>query len=106
GATTSRPAPVRSTSTSATCGRRRRRGESRGSYTRYEASATSSASHEPMSLRWRIAATLGVVAALVMAFGAIAAYVSTSQRLEDSVDESLLARARDYAHFPGFPRSP
>jgi two-component system sensor histidine kinase MprB len=48
-----------------------------------------------MSLRWRIAAALGVVAALVCAFGAIAAYVSTSQRLEDSVDESLLARATD-----------
>ena len=45
-----------------------------------------------MSLRWRIAAALGLVAALVCAFGAIAAYVSTSQRLEDSVDESLLAR--------------
>jgi two-component system sensor histidine kinase MprB len=56
-----------------------------------------------VSLRWRIAAALGVVAALVMAFGAIAAYVSTSQRLEDSVDESLLARASDYSHFPGFP---
>ena len=56
-----------------------------------------------MSLRWRIAAALGIVAALVMAFGAVAAYVSTSQRLEDSVDESLLARASDYTHFPGFP---
>jgi two-component system sensor histidine kinase MprB len=51
-----------------------------------------------MSLRWRIAATLGVVAALVCAFGAIAAYVSTSQRLDDSVDESLLARATDLSH--------
>ena len=58
-----------------------------------------------MSLRWRIAAALGVVAALVMAFGAIAAYVSTSQRLEDSVDESLLARASDYTHFPSFDNS-
>jgi two-component system sensor histidine kinase MprB len=55
-----------------------------------------------MSLRWRIAAALGVVAALVMAFGAIAAYVSTSNRLENSIDESLLARAADYAHLPEF----
>jgi two-component system sensor histidine kinase MprB len=56
-----------------------------------------------VSLRWRIAAALGIVAALVMAFAAIAAYISTSQRLEDSVDESLLARASDYTHSPSFP---
>ncbi len=54
-----------------------------------------------MSLRWRIAATLGVVAALVCAFGAIAAYVSTSQRLDNSVDESLNARTTDLSHIPG-----
>ena len=64
-----------------------------------------------MSLRWRIAAALGLVAALVCAFGAIAAYVSTSQRLEDSVDESLLARRAGLAppsdHGPGgFDRGP
>ena len=53
-----------------------------------------------MSLRWRIAAALGVVAALVCAFGAIAAYVSTSQRLENSVDESLLARRKDLSGTP------
>jgi two-component system sensor histidine kinase MprB len=53
-----------------------------------------------MSLRWRIAAALGVVAALVMAFGAIAAYISTSRNLRDSVDESLLARAADYSRIP------
>jgi two-component system sensor histidine kinase MprB len=53
-----------------------------------------------MSLRWRIAAALGVVAALVCAFGAIAAYVSTSQQLENSVDESLLARANDLSRIP------
>jgi two-component system sensor histidine kinase MprB len=53
-----------------------------------------------MSLRWRIAAALGAVAALVMAFGAIAAYVSTSRNLRDSVDESLLARAADYSRIP------
>ena len=56
-----------------------------------------------MSLRWRIAAALGVVAALVCAFGAIAAYVSTSQRLENSVDESLLARRADLSHIHGAP---
>ena len=54
-----------------------------------------------MSLRWRIAAALGLVAALVCAFGAIAAYVSTSQRLENSVDESLLARTLDLSHIHG-----
>jgi two-component system sensor histidine kinase MprB len=54
-----------------------------------------------MSLRWRIAAALGLVAALVCAFGAIAAYVSTSQRLQNSVDESLLARRVDLSHIHG-----
>ncbi|HXY94202.1 MAG TPA: HAMP domain-containing sensor histidine kinase [Acidimicrobiia bacterium] len=59
-----------------------------------------------LSLRWRIAGALGVVAALVMAFGAIAAYLSTSQRLENSVDESLQARVVDLAnmHGPGGPQ--
>ena len=46
-----------------------------------------------MSLRWRIAAGLGVIAALVCAFGAAAAYISTSQRLEASIDSSMLASA-------------
>src|SRR5204862_6364909 len=106
GVTTSRPVHARSTSTSGTCARRRKRAGNRVSCTQCAASATSSASREPVvSLRWRIAAALGVVAALVMAFGAIAAYVSTSQRLEDSVDESLLARASDYTHFPSFDNS-
>jgi two-component system sensor histidine kinase MprB len=58
-----------------------------------------------VSLRWRIAAALGVVAALVCAFGAIAAYVSTSQRLQKSVDESLYARAGDYSRYERFPRA-
>ena len=53
-----------------------------------------------MSLRWRIAAALGIVAALVMALGAIAAYVSTSRNLQDSIDESLIARAADYSRIP------
>jgi two-component system sensor histidine kinase MprB len=65
-----------------------------------------------MSLRWRIAATLGLVAALVCAFGAIAAYVTTSQRLENTVDESLIARKVDLSHarasggFDGGPNIP
>ena len=58
---------------------------------------------ETMSLRWRIAAALGLVAALVCAFGAIAAYVSTSHRLENSVDESLLARRGRLSHIHGSP---
>ncbi len=48
-----------------------------------------------MSLRWRIAAGLGVIAALVCAFGAAAAYISTSQRLESSIDSSILASANE-----------
>ena len=48
-----------------------------------------------MSLRWRIAAGLGVIAALVSAFGAAAAYISTSQRLESSIDSSMLASANE-----------
>jgi two-component system sensor histidine kinase MprB len=51
-----------------------------------------------VSLRWRIAAGLGVIAALVMAFGATAAYLSTAQRLEDSIDESMLASAQALHH--------
>jgi two-component system sensor histidine kinase MprB len=46
-----------------------------------------------MSLRWRIAAGLGVIAALACTFGAVAAYISTSQRLHDSIDTSMLASA-------------
>src|SRR5262249_32260468 len=41
-----------------------------------------------------------------MAFGAIAAYVSTSQRLENSVDESLIARAADLSRVPREPAPP
>ena len=51
-----------------------------------------------MSLRWRIAAGLGVIAALVCACGAAAAYISTSQRLEASVDASMLASAKELQH--------
>jgi two-component system sensor histidine kinase MprB len=51
-----------------------------------------------VSLRWRIAAGLGVIAALVMAFGATAAYLSTAQRLENSIDESMQASAQGLRH--------
>jgi two-component system sensor histidine kinase MprB len=51
-----------------------------------------------MSLRWRIAAGLGVIAALVSAFGATAAYISTSQRLMDGIDQSMLASATELRH--------
>jgi len=51
-----------------------------------------------MSLRWRIAAGLGIIAALVCAFGAAAAYISTSQRLEASIDASMLASADGLRH--------
>jgi two-component system sensor histidine kinase MprB len=46
-----------------------------------------------MSLRWRIALGLGLIAALVVLFGATAAYVTTSQRLSSSLDESLRTTA-------------
>ena len=48
-----------------------------------------------MSLRWRIAAALGVVAALVSAFGAMASDLSRSDRLQHSIDESLVTRATE-----------
>lgn len=45
-----------------------------------------------MSLRWRIAAGLGVIAAIVSISVGIAAYVSTAQQLENNVDDSLIER--------------
>jgi two-component system sensor histidine kinase MprB len=47
-----------------------------------------------MSLRWRIALGLAAVAALVGAFAAAGAYLTTARQLRNSVDETLLARAR------------
>ena len=47
-----------------------------------------------MSLRWRIAVTLAIIAASVSAFGAVAAYVSTSSRLHNNVDRALINSAR------------
>ncbi|MFI5046173.1 MAG: HAMP domain-containing protein, partial [Acidimicrobiia bacterium] len=46
-----------------------------------------------MSLRWRITLGLGLIAALVVLLGATAAYVTTSQRLDASLDESLRTAA-------------
>ena len=46
-----------------------------------------------MSLRWRIAVGLAVIAALVCAFGATGAYLDDrSDQLQNSVDESLARR--------------
>jgi two-component system sensor histidine kinase MprB len=54
-----------------------------------------------MSLRWRIAIGLAVIAALVCALGAATAYVTTRNRLESNVDDSLLAGARAAELRPG-----
>jgi two-component system, OmpR family, sensor histidine kinase MprB len=54
-----------------------------------------------VSLRWRIAIGLAVIAALVCALGAATAYVTTRNRLESAVDDSLLAGARAAALRPG-----
>ncbi len=58
-----------------------------------------------MSLRWRITLGMGAIAAIVVVVGAAAAYVTTSQRLDATVDESLLTAA---ARLPGVhdPNSP
>jgi two-component system sensor histidine kinase MprB len=47
-----------------------------------------------MSLRWRIALGLALIAALVCAVGATGAYLTTKNQLENSIDDSLLARAQ------------
>ncbi|MGZ4735176.1 MAG: HAMP domain-containing sensor histidine kinase [Acidimicrobiia bacterium] len=47
-----------------------------------------------MSLRWRIALGLALIAALVCALGATGAYLTTKHQLESSIDDSLLARAQ------------
>ena len=48
-----------------------------------------------MSLRWRIAVGLAVIAGVVCAAAATGAYLSTKQQLQNSIDESLLARTRE-----------
>ena len=91
GATTSRPAPARSTSTSATSVARPRTAASRASSTPCGASAT--CCRTAVSLRWRIALGLALVAALVGAFAGVGAYVTTVRQLSSAVDESLVTRA-------------
>ena len=56
-----------------------------------------------MSLRWRIAVGLAVIAGIVCAFGATGAYLTTKRQLQNSVDESLVACTRDANddRFPG-----
>src|SRR5262245_14392719 len=51
-----------------------------------------------MSLRWRITLGLGVIAALGVLIGATAAYITTSQRLATTLDDSLRTAA---ARLPG-----
>ena len=46
-----------------------------------------------MSLRWRIALGLALVAALVGTFAAVGAYVTTARQIRSGVDETMLARA-------------
>jgi two-component system sensor histidine kinase MprB len=48
-----------------------------------------------VSLRWRIAAGLAAIAAVISAATVTAAYLSTSQQLLKGVDESLTARATE-----------
>ena len=52
-----------------------------------------------MSLRWRIALSMAAIAALVSAFGATAAYLNTADRLEATIDDSLLSQAREFSTF-------
>ncbi len=49
-----------------------------------------------MSLRWRIAIGLALIAALVSTIGAAGAYLTTKKQLQDSVDDSLLARTAGF----------
>jgi two-component system, OmpR family, sensor histidine kinase MprB len=49
-----------------------------------------------VSLRWRIALGLALIAALVCAIGATGAYLTVSRQLGDSIDESLLGRAASF----------
>ncbi len=50
-----------------------------------------------MSLRWRIAVGLGAIAVLVATFAAAAAYISTADRLDQGIDETLHACAVELA---------
>ncbi len=60
-----------------------------------------------MSLRWRIAVGLAVIAGIVCALAATGAYLTTKEQLQNSIDESLLTRtqnANDDRGFDGRPR--
>ncbi len=59
-----------------------------------------------MSLRWRIALGLALIAALVSAIGATGAYLTTSRQLYTSIDDSLLARAQSFDGQNGGERNP
>ena len=59
-----------------------------------------------MSLRWRIALGLALVAALVGAFAGVGAYVTTVRQLSSSVDESLVTRAATLVRGDGDDRGP
>jgi two-component system sensor histidine kinase MprB len=52
-----------------------------------------------MSLRWRIALALAVVAGVVSVLAATGAYVSTARQLHDSIDDTLVDKIRDPALF-------
>lgn len=56
-----------------------------------------------MSLKWRIAAGMAVIAAFVAAFGATAAYLTTASRLHDNLDQSLVDAAVRIATSPNRP---
>ncbi|MCU1456877.1 MAG: mprB [Actinomycetia bacterium] len=47
-----------------------------------------------MSLRWRIAVSLAVIAAFICALAATGAYLATQHQLQKSIDTSLLERAQ------------
>jgi len=51
-----------------------------------------------VSLRWRIAIGLALIAAFVSALGAAGAYLTTSRQLEQAIDQSLLGRADTVRH--------
>ena len=59
-----------------------------------------------MSLKWRIAIGMAAIAALVAAFGAGVAYVTTASRLHDSLDQSLVDAAARFRGDGGPGRGP
>jgi two-component system, OmpR family, sensor histidine kinase MprB len=55
-----------------------------------------------MSLRWRIAVGLAVIAGIVCALASTGAYLTTKQQLQNSVDESLLTGTQNANNDRGF----